>query len=211
MYDKWSLAASWLRKGMGIVTIHEGFGESHPQPTSVRLIDWWMSWWHPCHRLVSHVISHLRMIPVDSAIDRSNDFAWSLHTEDMIHQLVDCEHPIRIPLSTVFPTIYIYVSQKILPWVTFDIHGYPICPMIIPYLFPYHCWCSQLGAPSPPIFRRTLRHYPPWQCLRPGDPGGPRGDPGIDVVHVVELWVEELGWLVIMVMKQGIRWLLTYC
>ena len=155
--------------------------------------------------------SHILGWSLLTAIDRSNDFAWSLHTEDMIHQLVDCEHPIRIPLSTVFPTIYIYVSQKILPWVTFDIHGYPICPMIIPYLFPYHCWCSQLGAPSPPIFRRTLRHHPPWQCLRPGDPGGPRGDPGIDVVHVVELWVEELGWLVIMVMKQGIRWLLTYC
>ena len=176
----------WLRKGMGIVTIHERFGESHPQPTSVRLIDWWMSWWHPCHRLVNHVISHLRMIPVDSATDRSNDFAWSLHTEDMIHQLVDCEHSILIPLSTVFPTIYIdihmyiyiYYIPKILPWVTLDIHGYPSCPMIIPYLFPYQRWCSPLGAPSSPEFSQDFAAPSALAVLEAGGPRGTQGDPG---------------------------------
>lgn len=176
MYDKWSLAASWLRKGMGIVTIHEGFGESHPQPTSVRLIDWWMSWWHPCHRLVSHVISHLRMIPVDSAIDRSNDFAWSLHTEDMIHQLVDCEHPIRIPLSTVFPTIYICIPKNPpmsyfrYPWISYLSHDNPLfvpLPLLV-----FTAWSS-----VSPDFSQDFAAPSALAVLEAGGPRGTQGGP----------------------------------
>ena len=72
--------------------------------------------------------------------------------------------------------------------------------MIIPYLFPYQLWCSPLGAPSSPEFSQDFAAPSALAVLEAGgprgtqgDPGGPRGTQCIDVVHVVEPWVEELG------------------